>query len=152
MPRACALQDYGVSLADMQDQGVVMQFQYPDKITGGTCYPMVTMDLSKFGKDNIQIATKYHFRGCPDTGDTAVPGSDSNADSATCDEHMVTVLSAQVTTACCPPMDPNCGIPATCSARCAGVFNNFFTSCQSFIDGPELDAFHAKCQAAVPGH
>ena len=75
------LQDYGVSLADMQDQGVVMQFQYPDKITGGTCYPMVTMDMSKFGKDNVQIATKYHFRGCPDTGDSAVPGSDSKADS-----------------------------------------------------------------------
>ena len=56
------LQDYGVSLADMQDQGVVMQFQYPDKITGGTCYPMVTMDMSKFGKDNVQIATVHYDR------------------------------------------------------------------------------------------
>ena len=83
----------------------------------------------------------------------------------------MTVLSAQVTQACCPYEDPNCGVPTTCDPKCAPVFENFWTSCQSFIDvrasaffftpfapfikfsprahqGPELEAFYAKCQAA----
>ena len=47
---------------------------------------------------------------------------------------MVTVLSAQVTQACCPYEDPNCGVPTTCDQRCAPVFANFWESCQSFID------------------
>ena len=46
----------------------------------------------------------------------------------------MTVLSAQVTQACCPYEDPNCGVPTTCDPKCAPVFENFWTSCQSFID------------------
>eukprot|EP01046_Picozoa_sp_COSAG06_P019766 COSAG06_NODE_1420_length_9514_cov_3.400106_4_plen_318_part_00 len=153
-------QDFDTSLDDMTDDGAVIQFTYPHKFKNGQCYPIMQLDLSHLqggAKDPINLATKYHFRGCPapgggggDTpgtggGDTPTPPPPP---AATCDEHMVTVLSAQVTTSCCPPFDPNCGIPDTCSPRCAPVFNNFYDSCQSFIDGVELAAFHDKCTAA----
>ena len=58
----------------------------------------------------------------------AAGGEDGSTPAATCDEHMVTVLSAQVTTACCPTYDPNCGIPTYCSSQCAPVFNNLCVS------------------------
>ena len=112
------------------------------------------MDLSSVGSTNpfsnkktVQIASKFHFRGCPAPGSTSGGGDDSGVEAPTCDEHMVTVKSAQVTQACCPPFDPNCGVPSTCGARCAPVFIDFYESCQSFVEGPELDSFHEKCVA-----
>ena len=118
------------------------------------------MDLSSVGSTNpfsgtpppkhpVQIASKFHFRGCPARGSSS-GGDDDSGDSTPappCDEHMVTVKSAQVTQACCPPFDPNCGVPSTCGARCAPVFIDFYESCQAFVEGPELDSFHEKCVA-----
>ena len=72
-----------------------------------------------YGK-NTGLGIKYRIEGCP----PAAGGEDGSTPAATCDEHMVTVLSAQVTTACCPVYDPNCGIPTYCSSQCAPVFNN----------------------------
>jgi hypothetical protein len=151
-------QDFDTSLDDMTDDGAVIQFTYPHKFKNGQCYPIMQLDLSNLqggAKDPINLATKYHFRGCPapgggggDTPGTGGGDTPPPPPAATCDEHMVTVLSAQVTTACCPQFDPNCGIPDTCSPRCAPVFNNFYDSCQSFIDGVELAAFRDKCTAA----
>lgn len=140
--------DFGQSLDELTAEGSVMQFTYPGKITDGQCYPLVQMDFSsmegKAGTKPLQLATKYHFRGCPEDNSGGDPGTPA----ATCDQHMVTVLSAQVTQACCPPYDPNCGVPDACSAHCAPVFINFYDTCQSFIDGVELSAFHDKCLAA----
>eukprot|EP01045_Picozoa_sp_COSAG04_P000462 COSAG04_NODE_10_length_43369_cov_4.059025_42_plen_963_part_00 len=63
--------------------------------------------------------------------------------STICDEHTVTVLSAQVATTCCPPMDPNCAIPTNCSTRCADVFKS---SCHSnWTKSPD----HASCRCST---
>ena len=122
--------NYHVTLAALESQGAVMQFQTPDKITNGQCYPLVQMDLSAVQKPdhtmgkNTGLGIKYRIEGCP----PAAGGEDGSTPAATCDEHMVTVLSAQVTTACCPVYDPNCGIPTYCSSQCAPVFNNLCVS------------------------
>jgi hypothetical protein len=150
-------QDFGASLDDMTDDGSVMQFTYPNKIEDNHCYPLVQIDLSNLpngaGKRPINLATKYRFRGCEqsDHGVTPEPEPEPEPAAPTCDEHMVTVLSAQVTQACCPAFDPNCGIPDSCSVRCAPVFNNFFETCRAFVDGVELSAFYDKCTAATGG-
>lgn len=149
--------DFGVSLDDLTDDGAVMQFTYPNSFHNGQCYPLVQLDLSSIpnadaSKPAINIATKYQFRGCEPHGEGGdAPEPQPEPAPATCDEHMVTVLSSDVTQACCPEFDPNCGIPDSCTIRCAPVFNNFFETCQAFVDGVELSAFHDKCTAVVHG-
>jgi len=87
-------------------------------------------------RKNVQLALKYRISGCPPADDAP-----------TCDAHMVTVLSAQVTQACCPQYDPNCGLPSFCSSQCAPVFNNFWDTCSSVEDwtGTDLETFHTSC-------
>jgi len=148
-------QDFQTSLDDLTDDGAVMQFTYPNKFENGQCYPLVQIDLSQLaggaGKRPINLATKYHFRGCEQHSEPSGPEPEPEPEAPTCDEHMVTVLSAQVTEACCPAFDPNCGIPDSCSPRCAPVFNNFYETCRAFVDGVELAAFHDKCSAGGAG-
>jgi hypothetical protein len=109
------------------------------------------MDFSslpgKSAEDKVQLGMKYRVRGCP------LPAGDDGTAPATCDDHMVTVLSAQVTQACCPQYDPNCGIPTYCSTACAPVFNNFWDTCNSIEDwtGTDLETFHNKCVTAAGG-
>ena len=55
------MESAGGSLAELQEAGAVMQFQAPDKISGGVCYPLVSMDLSSVDAraQPVQLATKY---------------------------------------------------------------------------------------------
>ena len=135
-----------------------MQFTYPNKFEDGHCYPLVQIDLSHLqgreGTKPVNLATKYHFRGCDsssNSGGQTGPEPEPEPEAPTCDEHMVTVLSSQVTEACCPEFDPNCGIPDSCTVRCAPIFNHFYETCRAFVDGVELSAFHDKCTAVLGG-
>lgn len=99
-------------------------------LVGALFVTVLGMDFSSLpGKttdDKIQLGMKYRIRGCPpEDGDDGTPAQ-------TCDNHMVTVLSAQVTQACCPQYDPNCGIPSYCSTACApGVLRCIAFPCTS---------------------